>query len=61
MIFDYLKPHKISAFYFDKQKSFVPKNRWVLVKDLLLTKEELNLNFIVMVALQNLHALAVSI
>ena len=25
MIQDFVKPHKISAFYLDKQKSFVPK------------------------------------
>ena len=53
-----MKPHKISAFHLDKQKSFVPKRWLVLVKDLVLTKEEINLSFIVMVALQNLHELA---
>ena len=53
-----MKILKISAFHLDKQKSFVPKKRWVLVKDLVLTKEEMNLSFIVMVALQNLHELA---
>ena len=26
MIKDSVKPHKIPAFYFDKQKSFVPKD-----------------------------------
>ena len=39
MIQDFVKPHKISAFYLDKQKSFVPKKRSVLlVKELVLTK-----------------------
>ena len=59
MIVNNVKPHKISAFYLDRQKSFVPKKRCVLVKELLLTKEELNSNFIVMVALQNLHAVCI--
>ena len=27
MIQDFVKPHKISAFYLDKQKSFVPKKK----------------------------------
>ena len=34
-----MKPHKISAFYLDKQKSFVPKKKWVLVKDLGVNQE----------------------
>ena len=48
MIQDFVKPHKISAFYLDKQKSFVPNKKCLLVKDLVLTKE-LNSNFILMV------------
>ena len=40
MIVNNLKPLKISAFYLDRQKSFVPKKRFMLVKELLLTKEE---------------------
>ena len=50
MIVNNVKPYKISAFYLDRKKSFVPKKRFVLVKELVSTKEEFYL-----------HALAVCI
>ena len=45
MIVNYMKPHKISAFYLDRQKSFVPKKKVVVSEGLVVNQRGIKFKF----------------